>query len=95
LSNAYVPAMHTINQNLAKLRMRSTAAAIMLFIINIVGAGAGPLIVGVLNDAFVPRFGDEAIRYSLLTISSAGPLGAFFLYLSSRHLVADLRRVRE
>jgi MFS family permease len=95
LSNVYVPAMHTINQNLAKLRMRSTAAAIMLFIVNIVGAGAGPLIVGVLNDSYAPRFGDEAIRYSLLTISSAGPLGAFFLYLSSRHLVADLRRVRE
>jgi MFS family permease len=95
LSNAYVPAMHTINQNLAKLRMRATAAAIMLFIVNIVGAGAGPLIVGVLNDLYAPRFGDEAIRYSLLTISLAGPLGAFFLYMSSRHLAADLRRVRE
>jgi len=95
LSNAYVPAMHTINQNLAKLRMRSTAAAIMLFIVNIVGAGAGPLIVGVLNDAFEPHFGSEAIRYSLLTISSAGLLGAFFLHLSSRNLAADLRRVRQ
>ena len=75
--------------------MRSTAAAIMLFIVNIVGAGAGPLIVGMLNDAFEPHFADEAIRYSLLVISFAGLLGAFFLYLSSRNLVADLRRVRE
>jgi len=95
LSNVYVPAMHTINQNLAKLRMRATAAAIMLFIVNIVGAGAGPLFVGMLNDFYAPRFGDEAIRYSLLTISAAGLVGSLFLWLSSRTLVADLRRARE
>jgi hypothetical protein len=95
LSNVYVPAMHAINQNLAKLRMRATAAAILLFVVNIVGAGAGPFIVGFLNDVYAPRFGDEAIRFSLLTITSTGFLGSFFFYLSSRHLAADLARVRE
>jgi predicted MFS family arabinose efflux permease len=95
LSNFYVPAMHAINQNLAKLRMRATASAIMLFIINIVGAGAGPFIVGALNDLYSERFGNEAIRYSLVTISVAGLLGALFFYLSSRTLAEDLERVRE
>jgi len=95
LSNIYVPAMHTINQNLAKLRMRATASAIMLFIINIVGAGAGPLIVGVLNDLYAERFGSEAIRYSLVSISATGFLGAVFFYLSSRTLAQDLERSRE
>ncbi|MBW2445946.1 MAG: MFS transporter [Deltaproteobacteria bacterium] len=95
LSNMYVPALHALNQNLSKLRMRATAAAIMLFIINIVGAGAGPLVVGVLNDLYATRFGDEAIRYSLLTISSTGVLGAFFFYLSSRTLQEDLLRAEE
>jgi MFS family permease len=94
LSNVYVPAMHTVNQNLAKLRMRATAAAIMLFIVNIIGAGAGPFIVGALNDLYTARFGAEAIRYSLLTISSTGIIGAVFLYLASRTLAEDLRRVR-
>ena len=94
LSNTYVPAMHAVNQNLAKLRMRATAAAIMLFIVNIVGAGAGPFIVGVLNDYYATQFGNEAIRYSLLTISATGALGSLFFYLSSRTLAADLKRVR-
>jgi predicted MFS family arabinose efflux permease len=92
LSNMYVPAMHTINQNLAMLRMRATAAAILLFIVNIVGAGAGPFLVGFLNDQYAGRYGDEAIRYSLLTIATTGILGAFCLYLSSRALSEDLRR---
>jgi MFS family permease len=95
LSNVYVPAMHTINQNLAKLRMRATAAAIMLFIVNIVGAGAGPFIVGLLNDLYADRFGGDAIRYSLLTITATGFLGSLFLYLSSRTLAEDLKRVRD
>ena len=95
LSNVYVPAMHAINQNLAKLRMRATAAAILLFIVNLVGAGAGPFIVGLLNDLYAPRFGDEAIRYSLVTITSTGLLGSLCFYLSSRHLVADLARSQE
>jgi predicted MFS family arabinose efflux permease len=95
LANVYVPALHAVNQNLAKLRMRATAAAIMLFIINIIGAGAGPFLVGVLNDFFAPHYGDEAIRYSLVTVAAVGPVGALLLYLSSRHLVEDLRRVAD
>jgi MFS family permease len=95
LANFYVPALHTINQNLAKLRMRATAAAIMLFVINIIGAGAGPLIVGILNDAFAERYGDEAIRYSLLCITLTSVLGSLFFYLSSRTLADDLERARE
>jgi predicted MFS family arabinose efflux permease len=90
LSNVYVPAMHTINQNLARLRMRATAAAILLFIVNIVGAGAGPFLVGLLNDVYASRYGDEAIRYSLLTIAATGVLGAFCFYVSSRALAGDL-----
>jgi hypothetical protein len=63
--------------------------------VNIVGAGAGPLLVGVLNDAFAPRFGDMAIRYSLLSISLTGVLGSLFFYLSSRSLADDLARAHE
>lgn len=94
LGNVYVPALHTLNQGLAKLRMRATAAAIMLFIVNIVGAGAGPFVVGFLNDFYASQFGDEAIRYSLLTISMVGIVGALFFYLSSRTLAEDLERAR-
>ncbi|MDP6244695.1 MAG: MFS transporter, partial [Myxococcota bacterium] len=93
LSNVYVPIMHTLNQNLSRLRMRATAAAILLFIINLVGAGAGPFLVGFLNDQFAVHFGTEAIRYSMLTLASMGILGAFFFHLSSRSLAGDLAKL--
>jgi len=93
LSNVYVPIMHTLNQNLAQLRMRATAAAILLFIINLVGAGAGPFVVGFLTDQYAGTYGDEAIRYSLLTLASTGVLGALFFHLSSRSLAGDLAKL--
>jgi hypothetical protein len=86
--------MHAINQNLAQLRMRATAAAILLFLVNIVGAGAGPFMVGFLNDLYAAQYGAEAIRYSLLTITATSILGALFFYLSSRALPADLDKPR-
>ena len=92
LSNIYVPIMHMLNQNLARLRMRATAAAVLLLIINLVGAGAGPFLVGFLNDQYAAHFGEQAIRYSLLTLATTGVLGAFFFYLSSRVLPGDLAR---
>lgn len=92
LLNIYIPSMYTNNQNLAKIRMRATAAAIMLFIVNIVGAGAGPLVVGVLSDFFSTNYGIESIRYALLCTLIVGAVGGVLLMLSSRWLENDLQR---
>ena len=89
----YVGPMLSMVQGLVRVRMRSMASAILLFILNMVGLGAGPLIVGYLNDQLDPRFGPEAIRYSLLAVGLLGaPAGVFFL-LAGRSLREDLRSV--
>jgi predicted MFS family arabinose efflux permease len=94
LLNVYIPMMYSINQSLASLHMRATASAILLFIINIVGAGAGPLIVGALSDFFAPQFGVESIRYALVVVLLMGGLGCACFEFSSRHFARDLARVR-
>jgi MFS family permease len=93
LASMYVGPMLSMTQALVKLRMRATASAILLFVLNLVGLGAGPLLVGVLNDLLAPRLGAEAIRYSLLCVALSGvPAGVFFL-LASRTLREDLASV--
>jgi hypothetical protein len=47
--------------------MRSVAAAINLFITNIIGLGIGPFSVGFFSDLFEPRFGIDSLRYALMT----------------------------
>jgi MFS family permease len=93
LMNAYIPAMYSVNQSLAKLHMRATASAIVLFIINIVGAGAGPFIVGALSDGLAPRFGSESIRYALAAVSLLVVAGCSLLFVCGRKLERDLARV--
>tara|TARA_B100001540_G_scaffold303181_1_gene311520 strand:+ start:1187 stop:2473 length:1287 start_codon:yes stop_codon:yes gene_type:complete len=94
LLNVYLAAMYSNNQNLARLQMRATAAAIMLFIVNIVGAGAGPLVVGILSDLLAADYGVDSIRYALVCSVLLGAVGAVIIYLSGRWLEADLARAR-
>jgi MFS family permease len=86
------PAFGTI-QNLAPMRMRAMASAVLLFIVNIVGLGLGPFAVGVISDLLSGRFGGESLRYAIL-IATAGYFwaGAHFL-LAARTIRRDLEEV--
>ena len=75
------------------MRMRATASAILLFVVNMIGAGLGPLAIGFLNDyVFGPIYGDEAIRYSILVIGLVGGLASILFWQASKSLNADLAR---
>jgi hypothetical protein len=72
--------------------MRAMASAILFFILNIIGMGIGPQLTGLMNDLLTPRFGVEAIRWSM-TITTFGLVIATLLFwLGSRALVADLAK---
>jgi MFS family permease len=55
-------------QNLAGINRRATAAAFYLFLVNLISAGLGPVLAGWLSDELQPRYGTEALRYSLLVL---------------------------
>jgi MFS family permease len=82
---------YAMTQALARPQMRAMAAAIMVFMLNLVGMGLGPLIVGALNDWLTPSYGVEAVRYSLTFAVVPHALAAIFNLLAARHLIADLR----
>jgi MFS family permease len=84
------PGIHVTTQALAPARMRSLASAINLLLLSLVGAGLGPLAVGVLNDVLEPRFGPEAVRYTLSLVALTAVWSALHNGLSARHLRADL-----
>jgi MFS family permease len=92
ISNMYVGPLWSTAQNLARPEMRATASALLLFILNLVGLGLGPFLVGALNDALAPSHGAGAIRWSLLAVVLAGGLAAVFYWIGSRGLREDLGR---
>ncbi|MDX1649830.1 MAG: MFS transporter, partial [Myxococcota bacterium] len=82
----------SVVQTLAKLRMRSVASAILLFIINLIGLGLGPWGVGILNDTVFRSFGEEAVRWSLASVIVVMNLWAMLHFaLGARTLREDLR----
>jgi predicted MFS family arabinose efflux permease len=88
----FAPPTYMITQGLARLRMRAMASAVVLFVLNLIGLGLGPTLVGVLNDALEPRYGVDAIRASLLLLLAAGTWGVVHSLLAARTLERDLAR---
>ncbi len=84
-----------VTQFLATPRMRATAAAVLLFVINIIGLALGPWATGALSDALAPRAGADSLRWSLCVVSLLLAWAALHFWLASRTLPADLARVRE
>jgi len=66
------------------------ASAILFFVLNIIGLGLGPLTVGILSDQFAGRFGDDNLRYAMVTTLTISLVGVFFLWMGVRSLRRDL-----
>jgi MFS family permease len=66
--------VYTVLSDLIAPHRRATAMAIFNLGLTMLGAGLGPLVVGLVSDALVPTFGNEALRWAL-----AG--STFFCYL--------------
>lgn len=89
----YLGPIFSMTQGLVPLRMRATASAILLFILNIIGLGLGPQAVGIFSDLFNPWLGQDSLRYALLLAAGANIWSAVHFYLASRTLKEDLARV--
>jgi MFS family permease len=63
--------------NIVGERQRALAVAVILLGASLIGNVAGPSAVGFLNDQLAPRFGEQAIRYSLLLIAATPIFAAF------------------
>lgn len=70
--------VYAATQSIVRPRTRATAAAILLFIINLVGLGLGPLCVGLLSDGLsAAGLGPtEGLRWAVLGSSAVALLAA-------------------
>jgi predicted MFS family arabinose efflux permease len=93
ISNLYLAPVLSQVQGLVPLRMRGVASANMLLIINLIGLGLGPLVVGMLSDGLAPYFGDDSLRYSLmLMVVVIIPWAALHYFMAGRSIENDLAR---
>jgi MFS family permease len=82
---------YTLYVNVAPARLRAQAAAFYFLVASLMGFVLGPFIVGAVSDALQPELGDGAIRWAMLTGSSAQLISVVLLALAARTWVADMR----
>jgi predicted MFS family arabinose efflux permease len=90
LNLAYTAPIYAVTQAVVKLRTRSLAVALHLFIANLIGLGLGPVVIGGLNDLLRPEFGDGAIRYTMMFAASANLVACIFYLLAARSVKRDI-----
>lgn len=81
---------HAMVQGLVGQRMRAMAASMFLLVINLVGLGLGPPLVGALSDFTTAAYGDEALRYALMATAPVFFVAGSLFLLGARTLRRDL-----
>jgi MFS family permease len=77
LANSYLGPTFALIQGLAPVRLRALWAAITLLVINLIGLGLGPTLVGVMSDLLKPSLGAESLRWSMLVFAAVTPWAIF------------------
>lgn len=50
---------------LVGIRMRAMGSAVLLFVLNLIGLGLGPMVTGFVSDFLTPRVGVDGLRYAM------------------------------
>lgn len=79
----------TAVQQLVPAHMRATASASFLLINNLIGLGLGSWAVGALSDALAPSYGNEALRYAIVSALGLYMIAGGFMWLASHSLKRD------
>lgn len=79
-------------QSIVPPHMRATTSAILLFIINLIGLGLGPLAVGLLSDYFAQGMGmgsGEGVRWALIVSTLFGVVAFGCFWMATRTIRED------
>jgi MFS family permease len=87
--------IYAVYVSVAQARSRAVAVSVALLGATVVGQFGGPILIGRLNDVLHARYGDAAIRYSMLVVMACAFLAGLCYLMASRYVAADTRRAAE
>jgi len=93
LSAFYLAPAIAISHRLVSPNMRAMTSAILFLVLNLIGLGAGPAVVGLLADTLREIRGTESLRLAITLALSFMLVKGYFFYMAGRKLPADLDHV--
>ncbi len=90
LQSMYLGPSIAVAHSLVPASMRSITSAILFFVLNLIGLGLGPLVVGMISDLLAPSLGNESLRWAMSIIIIVGSISTILFFISSKKLAMDL-----
>ncbi|MFF0630618.1 spinster family MFS transporter [Streptomyces sp. NPDC004296] len=87
---AYNGPVLAITQDLVDARMRAVAVAVTAMVLNLMGTGLGPLVVGALSDLFTPYLGIGGLKLAMLITALSALASGWMFVRASRTVTGDL-----
>jgi predicted MFS family arabinose efflux permease len=85
----YVAPALALTQNLAPLRARATATALLLLSFNLVGIGGGPLMIGIMSDVYSAMGFEHSLRWALMSTIPVSLVAMTLYIMMAREIIQD------
>lgn len=93
LSAAYLGAVLAVSHSLVSARMRALTSAVLFFVLNLIGLGLGPVIVGFLSDTFTQNGMDAPLGTAMVICGTIAAIWSVLHYiLAARSVRKDIAR---
>ncbi|MGB1243588.1 MAG: spinster family MFS transporter, partial [Chitinophagales bacterium] len=89
LSPMYIAPSIAVSLSLVNAQMRAFTSAIYIFVLNFIGLGFGPLIVGFISDVLTPKYGALSLRWAFAVTFIPVLISILLFYIASTHYVKD------
>jgi MFS family permease len=78
-----------VAHTLVPASLRSVTSAILFLVLNLIGLGFGPLIVGMISDILAPTFGVESLRWAMLCTTVVSLMSVVLFFSAARKLTSS------
>ena len=91
LQSMYLGPSIAVAHSLVPASMRALTSAILFFVLNLVGLGFGPLVVGFISDLLSPYLGIESLRWAISIIIPISIAAASLFFTAAKKIVEDVK----
>jgi len=91
LNIVYLAPALAVVQNTVRPSQRTMSGALLLMVINLIGLGGGPTLIGWLSDQFAPAYGVHSLYMALFALVPVYVIAVVLLLMEARALSKDVR----
>ena len=91
LHSMYLGPSIAVVHSLVPASMRALSSAILFLVLNLIGLGFGPLVVGMISDLLAPSLGAESLRWAMSIILLVSIASSSLFFISAKKWTEDLK----